>query len=154
MVTNEKAPKPVPIILFRQTPTPRETFVNLYEKHTPLEPFKSILPPPGNLQLSVTMGGAHIGRGATADVFPCTVEPYEGGLLPPLVIKTSCWADSLDREAWAYGEMESLQGISIPRCYGLYTAPLPFGCRLPFRKERSKAMLDCRSTHSEQQRSE
>jgi hypothetical protein len=39
-------------------------------------------------------------------------------------VSTLCHSDSLDREAWFYSEMESLQGSCIPNCYGLFQADI------------------------------
>lgn len=49
--------------------------------------------------------------------------------IPPLVIKIAARTKNknLAREAWFYDEMQSLQGVVIPRCYGWFEAPLPEG---------------------------
>lgn len=45
---------------------------------------------------------------------------------PPLVIKIAARTKNknLAREAWFYDEMQTLQGVVIPRCYGWFEAQL------------------------------
>lgn len=52
--------------------------------------------------------------------------------LPPLVIKvaTATQIAFLVREATLYEEMETIQGIAIPRCYGIFSGWLPKRCIL------------------------
>jgi len=56
-------------------------------------------------------------------------EQVAATLLPPLVVKIArrdrC--TYIAREAWFYDEMESLQGVCIPRCYGWFDAVIPDG---------------------------
>lgn len=103
----------------------------------------SQLPLPGNLELTLALGKA-LGRGATGDVFPCNVVSVSGEdkSIPPLVIKVSGWAHALEKEAWWYEEMECLQGSCVPRCYGIYSAAMPHGCRAPFQDDRFMQELD------------
>lgn len=62
--------------------------------------------------------------------------------IPPLVCKfaahdrKSCAA----REAWFYDEMQTIQGMAIPRCYGFFEAVVPDGYEfVPYTEERNVA---------------
>lgn len=46
--------------------------------------------------------------------------------MPPLIIKVSRrgFQEELRLESRAYKEMESIQGVAVPRCYGLFQATL------------------------------
>ncbi|RDB20631.1 hypothetical protein Hypma_012256 [Hypsizygus marmoreus] len=48
----------------------------------------------------------------------------------PFVVKIAARKrnKNLFREAWFYDELQSLQGSTIPRCYGYFEAKLPEGC--------------------------
>lgn len=98
----------------------------------------STLPPPGNLQLSLSVEDL-IGDGRCGTVFSTypslLLDPsnnpmavLEPGLpyLPSLVIKVADQAhiEDLATEASMYEEMESLQGVAIPRYYGWFEAEL------------------------------
>lgn len=99
---------------------------------------------PPNLTINL---GECIGHGRSGLIFKVQVEPVapiapvepsspsgSSGIstpsttaLPALVAKIgrqhfNKW---LLREAWFYEEMQSLQGLVIPRCYGLYSALIP-----------------------------
>lgn len=99
---------------------------------------------PSNLTIKL---GECIGHGRSGLVFKVQVEPVapvapvetsspsgssristpSTTALPALVAKIgrqhfNKW---LLREAWFYEEMQSLQGLVIPRCYGLYSALIP-----------------------------
>ena len=52
-------------------------------------------------------------------------EPLPGHL-PPLVLKAGCFKRRAEiaREAWFYDEMECLQGVVVPRCYGWFETEL------------------------------
>lgn len=77
--------------------------------------------------LNIKIGDC-IGHGRSGYVFK--VEPVglapdvPDAKLPPLVAKVarSGYNNWLLRETWFYEEMQSLQGIAIPWCYGLYCA--------------------------------
>ncbi|KAJ3535022.1 hypothetical protein NM688_g7036 [Phlebia brevispora] len=88
-------------------------------KEPPARP-PSSLPPPGHLSLRLYLG-PRLGYGRA------------GGLFPPLVAKISRpkMEKELEHEAFYYDEMETIQGIVIPRCYGFFTGVLPSGCLLP-----------------------
>lgn len=51
--------------------------------------------------------------------------------LPPLVVKFAARKRNkyVAREAWFYDEMQTIQGIAIPWCYGWFEATLPEGKR-------------------------
>ena len=98
----------------------------------------STLPPPGNLQLSLSVEDL-IGEGRCGTVFSTNpsllldpsnkpVDVLEPGLpyLPSLVIKVADQAriEDLAIEASMYEEMETLQGVAIPRYYGWFEAQL------------------------------
>ncbi|KAF8810319.1 hypothetical protein BYT27DRAFT_7231974 [Phlegmacium glaucopus] len=98
----------------------------------------STLPPNGSLQLTLSAETV-IGDGRCGNVFSTSLscladlsavssEVLKPGLpyLPELVIKVadSAHVEDLASEASMYDEMESLQGISIPRCYGWFEADL------------------------------
>jgi len=84
----------------------------------------SILPSPKglciNLRLGDKVGNGRVGRIHGVDILDST------GPLPPLVAKFALHGHlySLEREAWFYEEMESLQNVSIARCYGFFIAEL------------------------------
>ncbi|KIJ50425.1 hypothetical protein M422DRAFT_777137 [Sphaerobolus stellatus SS14] len=90
----------------------------------------SCLPLPGNHHIAVSLGEA-LGHGRVGSVHSVTL--LTPGLdIPPLVIKVSNYKRSANmaEEAWYYEELEQLQGISIPRCYGFFQAQLKDGCNV------------------------
>lgn len=101
--------------------------------HTPPRP-PSRLPSPGNATLRGSLG-RYLGDGRTGLVYtlanPCIFDPNtpsaSSAALPPVILKFArpnrC-AD-LNREAWFYEEMESLQGVALARCYGIFEADIP-----------------------------
>ncbi|GJJ09987.1 hypothetical protein Clacol_004213 [Clathrus columnatus] len=88
-------------------------------EHIPSRP-PSKLPPPGNEHLSVALGQT-IGNGRVGTVHPIKLYTHETDL-PPLVVKISRYksSESIEKEAWCYEELEQVQGIAVPRCYGLF----------------------------------
>ncbi|KAF8479909.1 hypothetical protein JB92DRAFT_3042719 [Gautieria morchelliformis] len=86
----------------------------------------SKLPTPGNLCLHVSVTQDRLGRGRVGSVYPVRLDETEQNSLPPLVMKvaTRHRSDNLAREAWFYEEMENIQGSSIARCYGFFTAEI------------------------------
>lgn len=89
----------------------------------------SSLPPPGDMHLEVSLG-EELGYGRIGSVRAINIlSPNAGNDLPQLVMKVSNRKRSknLAREAWFYEEMEQLQGISVPRCYGFFEARLEVG---------------------------
>jgi hypothetical protein len=98
----------------------------------------STLPSPGNLQLTISVESV-VGDGRCGTVFSTRLHPIADPLshsakipepgspyLPSLVIKVADQAHIADlaSEASMYEEMESLQGIAVPRCYGWFEAEL------------------------------
>ena len=95
-------------------------------------PRPSSLPPPGHLQLELTLA-SKLGSGRVGDVYALDDSKTEISapsdsdvFVHPLVVKvggkdTSLSTD-LAREAWNYEEMECIQGVAIPRCYGIFQA--------------------------------
>lgn len=91
-------------------------------------------PPSSHLSLQANLGD-FIGDGRSGTVFeiktPATIIASDGRRIhiPPLVCKfaahdrNSCVA----REAWFYDEMQTIQGMAIPRCFGLFEAEIPDG---------------------------
>ena len=102
----------------------------------------SALPPDGNLTLSCVLDES-VGNGSSGVVYgtksqdvrgPAGAEvkiqalPSEDGYrLPQLVLKMGRQqrCANLAREAWFYEDMECLQGVAVPRCYGLFSAKIP-----------------------------
>jgi len=116
----------------------------------------STLPPPGNLELSLSVDDL-IGEGRCGTVFSTylsllldpsnepveVLEPY----LPSLVIKVADQAhiEDLATEASMYEEMENLQGVAIPRYYGWFEAELEPAWTVDSRSGENEAPT---STHS------
>lgn len=116
-----------------------------YEPNGPIPRPPSQLGPPDHSTLSFSLGKP-LGAGRSGLVYevlephleestsetPSARDPLPSGYLPPLVIKiarqNSC--QSIVREGWFYEEMECLQGVTIPRCYGCFELKLPKGCRV------------------------
>ncbi|GJJ09964.1 hypothetical protein Clacol_004189 [Clathrus columnatus] len=92
----------------------------------------SNLPPPGNEHLSITLGNI-VGNGRIGTVTSLTHNIE----LPPLVAKISrCKRSaSLEQEAWFYEELEQVQGIAVPRCYGLFQTHIQEGTEVRTWKE-------------------
>lgn len=97
----------------------------------------SALPPPGHLTLQLHIGD-RLGRGRTSGVYDASIDLQNSSpelaelAVPPLVVKVSRPGRerALDNEAFFYEEMESLQGIVIPRYYGFFKGELPPGYTL------------------------
>lgn len=91
-------------------------------------------PPSARLHLQVKLDN-FIADGRSGSVFvinsPTSVLDSSGRCIqiPPLVCKfaapdrNTCVA----REAWFYDEMQTIQGMAIPRCFGLFEAEIPKG---------------------------
>ncbi|KAJ4492238.1 hypothetical protein C8J55DRAFT_503363 [Lentinula edodes] len=109
-----------------------EGFESYYLKEAPPRP-PSSLPPPGSITLETNLS-TFLGSGRTGIVYSLenAILSDPAQFSPELVFKFArlhrC-AD-LHREAWFYEEMECLQGVAIPRCYGLFEAEIPSGCEL------------------------
>ncbi|TFY75542.1 hypothetical protein EWM64_g8471 [Hericium alpestre] len=90
----------------------------------------SKLPDADNLKLSCSIGDS-VGNGISSVVFEAkdvTLSDSKSDVhLPPLVLKVARrWkSNSLLQEAWAYDEMEPIQGVALARCYGLFQVDLP-----------------------------
>lgn len=134
---DEEPTRPMPVRRLRRgTKVPNPVDTGTHHAHD--------LPP--NLTIKL---GECIGHGRSGLIFKVQVEPVSQGPSasspsgssgssgistpstmvrpPPLVAKIgrqhfNKW---LLREAWFYEEMQSLQGVVIPRCYGLYSARIP-----------------------------
>ena len=87
------------------------------------------------MKLSLVIG-KEIGRGRVGRVYEANVDMFtsspalKGAKLPPLVVKVSRKdkASALLPEAQNYVDMQIMQGVVIPRCYGVFTAAIPTGC--------------------------
>ena len=86
----------------------------------------SKLPPPGDHCLHASLQPDRLGHGRVGSVYSITIDGPGAYSLPPLVIKVAARhrSEMLAREAWFYEEMEYIQGSSIARCYGLFTAEI------------------------------
>ncbi|KAJ3558719.1 hypothetical protein NM688_g752 [Phlebia brevispora] len=94
----------------------------------------SKLPPPGNLHLRILLG-KHISHGRVGVVYEASVSSKDSSpdaasyALPPLVAKISRHkhCEDLEHEFYYYEELESLQGVVVPRCYGLFQTRVRHG---------------------------
>ncbi|KAH8101339.1 hypothetical protein DFH11DRAFT_1736502 [Phellopilus nigrolimitatus] len=97
----------------------------------------STLPPAANARLDISLS-EKISDGRCGRTFRITVDSltFSGGAtahhdcgLPPLCIKMAAPGMSrrLSKEAWCYEEMEKLQGMAIPHCYGWFESELAEG---------------------------
>ena len=101
---------------------------------TPKDPFPSrllsTLPAPGNLHAHLALGEKR-GSGRSSIVHNIDILPTQAlqGTFPPLVLKVGRLKRraEIGREAWFYDEMESMQGVILPRCYGWFEAELAEG---------------------------
>ncbi|GJJ14382.1 hypothetical protein Clacol_008646 [Clathrus columnatus] len=93
----------------------------------PLRP-PSDLPSPGHKHLSIALGDV-LGKGRAGTVHCATLITPDYTDLPPLVAKV--WrhrrSETIEREAWFYEELEKVQGIAVPRCYGLFQTHIEWG---------------------------
>jgi hypothetical protein len=109
-------------------------FDGLPDDGGPREPFPSrlpsTLPTPGKLHAHLALGEKR-GSGRSSVVFNVDILPTQAlqGHLPPLVLKVGRLkrCAEIGREAWFYDEMECMQGVIIPRCYGWFEAELAEG---------------------------
>ncbi|GJJ15366.1 hypothetical protein Clacol_009642 [Clathrus columnatus] len=85
------------------------------------------LPPAGNEHLFVCLGEV-LGSGRVGTVHHATLLTHHAEL-PPLVIKISRYKriEHMEKEAWFYEELEQIQGIAVPRCYGFFQARIEEG---------------------------
>lgn len=93
---------------------------------------ESLLPPPGDMHLEISLG-KELGSGRAGSVRAVNVfSPKIGTGLPKLVLKIAHRKRSVNlaQEAWFYEELEQLQGIAVPRCYGFFQAQLEDGYKV------------------------
>lgn len=129
--TRQTAPKDlVRVFPLESDPTARELDNVFRPNGAPLRP-PSTLPPPGNLHLTCRLG-SDIGSGRSGIVFE-VLDPVLDAALPPLVVKVCRQSRclSMGREAWFYDELEILQGVVVPRCYGWFELQLQDGWNVP-----------------------
>ncbi|GJJ09990.1 hypothetical protein Clacol_004216 [Clathrus columnatus] len=89
----------------------------------------SNLPPPGGEHLSIMLGET-LGSGRVGTVHRAILLGHDYDTkLPPLVIKVSRQklSESIEQEAWFYEELEHVQGIAVPLCYGFFQARIEDG---------------------------
>ncbi|KDR77255.1 hypothetical protein GALMADRAFT_246561 [Galerina marginata CBS 339.88] len=135
--------KQISVTLRRRTPEPAKGFRTLQPSVLPDGPparLPSVLPPAGDLQLTISIMDL-IGNGRCGSVYSTSLPhlqdratsnpPCDNPLpilsyLPELVVKVADEAhvDDLASEASMYDEMEVLQGVAIPRCYGWFEGEL------------------------------
>ncbi|PPR03404.1 hypothetical protein CVT24_012529 [Panaeolus cyanescens] len=138
----------VPIVLTRRTASPIKGVYTWKPSLLPDGPparKPSQLPPPGQLKAQISAQEL-IGDGRCGTVYSTNIldiyDPQQQNLtiwnpkapsLPNLVIKIADFdrLDDMEHEAGVYDEMESLQGIAIPRCYGWFEAELPNAWAVP-----------------------
>lgn len=136
------AGKQLSVTLRRQTPPPvvplsKAGGVPYTRPDGPPIKSPSMLPLPGTRQLSLT-AQSRLGEGYCGSVFStsisrlCLDENLSRGVelqppkLPELVVKVAHpnRRDLLAKEASFYDEMENIQGIVVPRCYGFFETEL------------------------------
>lgn len=140
-IAQDASGRDVPLILHRSTAPPDLVEPTLHEGFPdPSKRLLSSLPELGDLQFCISLG-ERIGSGRAGlvhEVTPVSLVSLSQGecpmALPPLVLKLArpnrC--AFMAREAWFYDELELLQGVCIPRCYGWFEATLPQdGLRVP-----------------------
>ena len=90
----------------------------------------STLPEPGTIHAHLALGDKR-GSGRSSIVHNVEFAPAQilPGHLPPLVLKIgrSNRRAEIAYEAWFYDELECLQGVVLPRCYGWFEAELSKG---------------------------
>ncbi|GJJ09892.1 hypothetical protein Clacol_004116 [Clathrus columnatus] len=98
----------------------------------------SSLTSPGNEHLSISLGET-LGYGRIGTVHEANLLTRESNL-PPLVMKISRHKRSahVEQETWFYEELEQVQGIAVPRCYGLFQAHINAGSEVSVWKEERK----------------
>ena len=87
--------------------------------------------------------GRKLDEGGTGMVYEIISSPIgsQGSAsaeIPPLVAKIGARSKNkrIAREAWFYDELQTLQGVMVPRCYGCFEARLPDDCTFKPRDER------------------
>ncbi|KIM46838.1 hypothetical protein M413DRAFT_440413 [Hebeloma cylindrosporum] len=128
--------KSTSLVLSRMSPEPVRPFLFSFlgGSYPPAPASRpSSLPPPGRLQLELTLA-SKLGSGRVGHVYelddsktklsgPSSSDVF----VRPLVVKVGGknYSPDLAKEAWNYEEMECIQGIAVPLCYGLFQAMLP-----------------------------
>ena len=74
-----------------------------------------------------------LNKGRTGLIYETVATSTDGqgnAILPSLVVKIArCTKNKrIAREAWFYDEMQTLQGVVVPRCYGCFEAKIPDNC--------------------------
>lgn len=100
--------------------------IHMYIKESELPPRPpSNLPPSRQLHLTATLGD-YLGDGLTSVVYALdnvSIPGLEPGVTVPQLVAKICRPHRLPwmaREAWFYEEMECIQGVSVPYCYGWF----------------------------------
>jgi hypothetical protein len=131
--------KDTSLILSRVSPEPVRPYLfdALDGTYPPApSPRPSSLPPPGHLQLELTLtsklGNGRVGHVYALDDSKTKISAPSNSIdvfVHPLVVKVAGrdipLSTDLMKEAWNYEEMECIQGVAIPRCYGIFQARLP-----------------------------
>ncbi|KAH8110962.1 hypothetical protein DFH11DRAFT_729715 [Phellopilus nigrolimitatus] len=130
-----------PLVLHRGVPTRSKQLIRRrkppFTRPEPKRPL-STLPPPGNARIAISLS-EQISNGRCGCTFRVAVESQtfpEDAIAssrpPPLCVKIAGPGMSyrLSKEAWCYEELEKLQGVAIPRCYGWFEAKLGEGQRI------------------------
>lgn len=138
-VVHDSKGQTIPITLHRLNPpinliSPRTSQEGLWPDQTlPSAPPRppSSLPQQCNLTLR-TFIAEYLGSGRTGLVYALRSPFLSDAAItsPDLVFKfaRSHRCADLYRESWFYDEMECLQGVAVPRCFGLFEATIPDGC--------------------------
>lgn len=95
------------------------------------------LPPSLNLDLELSLS-SHLGSGYSGLLYavnaPLNVQGPDGRPvhIPPLACKFSieCRNKLFAREAWMYDEMQTIQGVVVLRCFGLFLADILSGMEI------------------------
>ncbi|KAJ3535025.1 hypothetical protein NM688_g7038 [Phlebia brevispora] len=132
---NSEEEIPVLCTFYRSQGTANEPLIfNFYKVYGPEPPERlpSTLPPPDHLSLHLSLG-QRLGHGRSGGVYDVNIDftnsspELKSLAFPPLVAKVSRpkREKELEHEAFYYEEMETIQGIVIPRCYGFFTGKIP-----------------------------
>ncbi|TCD67828.1 hypothetical protein EIP91_011890 [Steccherinum ochraceum] len=157
-ITQNTGKKPGTLRFSRTGSEAREPFIvpaEHYPNPAPKSP-PTRLPPAGDLSLSLALG-SELGCGSVGRVFEVNViksasSPMpRGKFLPSLVVKMSRrgMSRALLYEAHVYEDLERLQGIVIPRCFGLYVGTVTDAANFtPWSGQAAQSPLgDHRDTH-------
>lgn len=122
---------------------PLQDILALPDIHSMRPPPLSALPPPGNLHICISLTDKP-GCGRPGLVYRVKVSPDVG--LPALAVKIARigYHISLVQEASVYSEMESVQGIAVPLCYGLFEGHLSNSRQLDVDQDKMQYKEDCK----------